>query len=186
MDTAAVLYSAAPSVIPKYCKKHTFLSGGLGGGVRMTGGLLERSLISGNAALNMGGGVYLVNGTVRNCVIVNNSADGAGGGVYIAAGSGVVQHCTIVGNNALGQGMGVFIAAGNGSLRNSIVRHNGIGYDACNTDIHQAAAQWPGAARILPRAGPATLMRTLCLMTLNGIQAFSWFAMYRRAAALSA
>ena len=117
--------------------KPTHVSGS-GGGLYMSGGLVERTLISGNASPTTGGGVRQTGGTLRNCIIVNNRADGSGGGVYLS-GSGTIEHCTISANTSQGSGTGVYLNGASATVKNSIICFNGIGYNECDGNIfHQS------------------------------------------------
>lgn len=125
---------------------------GYGGGIYLSGGLVDRCVITDNyARLNHGGGVYVTGtGIVRNSLIVNNVAgrvaneSNLAGGAYIASG-GRIENCSIVDNavsiaseNTGGVGApgmrGVQVAAG-GVLVNSIVWYN-----RDNNNVHRNVA----------------------------------------------
>ena len=70
-----------------------------GGGVRMFGGILENSLITGNTSKYKGGGVWVCKSgsmpiTIRNCTIVKNTRGGNGGGdgLYVKKSNDVEFH----------------------------------------------------------------------------------------------
>ncbi|MFH0908505.1 MAG: Ig-like domain-containing protein [bacterium] len=121
-------------------------SEGIGGGVLLSQGLVDRCVIVSNVAHcaqyyigSGGGGVYISGGILRSCLIRGNVADPTsmygesyGGGVECGYGSiGIVENCTIIGNYAsasyvtgsiYGGGGGVY--AQGGQVRNSIIFYN--------------------------------------------------------------
>ena len=77
---------------------------GMAGGVYLSAGCLENSLIYGNRCLWEGGGVFLRGGAVRNCTIVDNTASTRNGGGLYWSGSGsegiCLQNLIVTGNHA--------------------------------------------------------------------------------------
>lgn len=105
-----------------------------GGGVNLSGGIVERCLIVTNTTTSHrgGAGVYMTAGTLRNCVIVKNQASywsldrdpvtqyGKGGGVFMSGGR--VENCTLAGNYSIDKGAGLY--ATGGAVSNTIVYFN--------------------------------------------------------------
>ena len=77
-------------------------------------GLIDCCIIDNNTNLlhSVAGGVYMTDGRMENSLIYENSVDWDGGGLYYAG--GVVRNCTIADNIALRHGSGAF-CAGSGS-----------------------------------------------------------------------
>ena len=80
---------------------------GSGGGLYMSGGRVENTLVYGNYAQWSGGGVSFSGGHLRNCTFATNSvgreASSVGGGLHTsvqAIGSGSVENCIFYGNVA--------------------------------------------------------------------------------------
>ncbi len=79
-------------------------TGFYGGGVRITKGRLNNSIVSGNTA-DRGGGVALFNNAVMsNCLVLGNTATNTGGGVYVENSGGKVLNSTIADNVAFSAG----------------------------------------------------------------------------------
>jgi hypothetical protein len=105
-----------------------------GGGVSLSGGVVERCLIMTNTTTSHrgGAGVYMTAGTLRNCVIVKNQASywsldrdpvtqlGKGGGLFMSGGR--VENCTLAGNYSIDKGAGLY--ATGGAVSNTIVYFN--------------------------------------------------------------
>jgi hypothetical protein len=96
-----------------------------GGGVLMTGGLVQDCIVTNNVLGNqqLGNGVYMTGGTVSNCIVRNNSGgagSSSGGGIHATgATGGSILFCQIldnslgvVGTSQTGGGGGIFAAAG--------------------------------------------------------------------------
>ena len=70
-----------------------------GGGVYMTKGLVEDSLIWGNTTCEKGGGVCMEGGTLRNCTVVNNTSTMDNGCSGVRNSNGTVENCVMWNNN---------------------------------------------------------------------------------------
>ena len=85
-------------------KNHTLYYNGPGGGVYISAGRIENSLIKENVASKEGGGVYYEGGLVRNCTIVGNeTVESHGGGIYwkgSCSGQFGLQNLIVAGNRA--------------------------------------------------------------------------------------
>lgn len=117
-----------------------------GGGLRISGGTVERCLIAYNRG-GEGAGVRLYGGTVRNCLIVGNRADispNTGGGVYQS--DGTLQNCTVVGNHATLEGGGVYLSGSSARIRNSIIADN----SATTSDNLHRLAGWLEYSCVFP------------------------------------
>ena len=101
-----------------------------GGGVHMTGGLLDRCIVRGNSAAynkgkegsGYGGGIRQSGGTVRNCLVVDNYARSSGAGVRITGGT--LENCTIVRNGLNSLAVPGLRVENKPTIRNTIVRGN--------------------------------------------------------------
>lgn len=72
-----------------------------GGGVYISNGVIENSLVTGNGA-SIGGGIYRSGGKIINCTIVDNKSSTAGGGVHCENSKGAfIINCLFKGNEAL-------------------------------------------------------------------------------------
>jgi hypothetical protein len=114
-----------------------------GGGIRDQGPvslILNRDILSNNAATADGGGVSMENANntnwklmLNNTTVVNNHAGDAGGGVEEdGTGQVVINNSTIADNTCLNQGAGVWLdAIGNGTsvlnVTNSVISGNAAG-----------------------------------------------------------
>lgn len=100
---------------------------GSGGGAEAMYATFIRCRFYGNTATMFGGGVSLSGGLLQDCVVVGNRS-GWGGGC--ASAQSVIEGCTIVGNEALtgpqgfAQGGGVLVHSGNSTIRRSVVWGN--------------------------------------------------------------
>jgi len=96
------------------------------GGIKMSGGLLQFSVIASNEAgttVNaFAGGGRLSGGIIRNCIIYGNQSgtNGSTGGIYIEG--GIMESCTVTGNKGGTAGGG--ITAAGGAITNSIIWAN--------------------------------------------------------------
>ena len=113
-----------------------------GGGICMSGGLVERCILRKNTVSNgaahsdtanasgYGGGIFQTGGTVRNCLLYDNYALGSGnyparGGDAIEISGGTVENCTIVRNGTKNLGhSAVYATTKNTTIRNTIIRGN--------------------------------------------------------------
>ena len=121
----------------------------VGGGVYMTSskGLVTHCRIEGNSVAQnthcTGGGVRMSAGMLENSLVVGNKAtakgDRHGAGIY-ADGSAVVRNCTIVGNDARGNGGGVCLG-GSACLYNCAIYEN-----AAPNDVSDGSPNWYGNA----------------------------------------
>ena len=101
-----------------------------GGGVHMTGGLLDRCIVRGNSAAynkgkegsGYGGGIRQSGGTVRNCLVVGNYSRSSGAGVRITGGT--LENCTIVRNGLNSLAVPGLRVENKPTIRNTIVRGN--------------------------------------------------------------
>ena len=119
-----------------------------GGGIFMSGGLVERCVITNNcpAAKNkfvgLGGGVYVKGGTLRNCLVAGNRASVSGAGVYQTGGT--VEFCTVTANTGTGgSASGLFLNGAKASCRYNILDGNGAGVNSepnCNIAYTTAAS----------------------------------------------
>ncbi len=113
-------------------------------GVSMSGGTIDRCVISNNVtvrhASSRGGGVFMTGGTLSNSIIANNECSGSGGGVYNTLGK--VVNCLVYGNKGWGSGTGVY-QNGTGSLINLTVAGN-----VTNTTEVAAACHVTGKATV--------------------------------------
>ena len=126
-------------------------SNGNGGGVWMTGGRLERCVVTRNRGWIRGGGIYLTGGVIDRCRITTNrcgfNAAYSGGGIYMSGGvvrnsilndnqsgisaggggiylnGGVVENCTIA-HNVAGSSKGGGIYRNSGAATNCILYYN--------------------------------------------------------------
>jgi predicted outer membrane repeat protein len=110
--------------------------GTLGGGVALdaggtsVNGTFNRTLFSGNRAINHGGGIFSsAQEAYLNCTFSGNSAGnqgqtGEGGGIYHSGGETRLEHATIVSNTSNGVGGGVRIALSNPIIQFNIVANN--------------------------------------------------------------
>ena len=74
---------------------------GTGGGVFISAGTLQNSLIEGNKVNNAGAGVYQTGGTMEFCTIAGNTSTGSGGsGLYLNGSKAVARYNVIYGNGA--------------------------------------------------------------------------------------
>ncbi|MCQ2389262.1 MAG: right-handed parallel beta-helix repeat-containing protein [Kiritimatiellae bacterium] len=104
-----------------------------GGGIYMSGGTVDRCVVSNNwtqqtsnGYAQNGGGVYMDGGTLKNSLIVGNTCNNYGGGVFATAGESSetkVYNCTIVGNTARYAG-GLRVNHANVTVMDTIVRGN--------------------------------------------------------------
>lgn len=107
-----------------------------GEGIYMTGGLVERCVISRNGQKGYGsggaggtavggGGVYMTGGTMRNCLIYENLEVNGGSGVSISGGT--LENCTIANNrhrNSSSRSTGLYVFGKGAVIRNNIVWGN--------------------------------------------------------------
>ncbi|MBR1921990.1 MAG: PKD domain-containing protein, partial [Kiritimatiellae bacterium] len=110
---------------------------GMGGGICMTGGLVENCTITNNAAGASGAGVAMKGGTLRGCLVADNhgvysnastgnwtGGGGNGGGIYID-GAGTVENCVVSGNTRfITNTAGVYLNNAGAVLRNCLVTGN--------------------------------------------------------------
>ena len=108
-----------------------------GGGIRMDGGLVTRSVIRYNQAINTnpyGSGVRMLGGRLENCLVYRNGYSASnvassygdkGGGVSMEGAGCVVANCTIADNNGRSNG-GLFRKAGCGTVYNTLVYGNAL------------------------------------------------------------
>ena len=102
------------------------VTAGSGAGVRLDGGLLERSRIHDNYSYGNGGGLWLRdNGRVLNCLIYGNHSENNGGAITANSNSPKVQHCNFGGNTAATSSQAIYSSAGTPSYINCIVFGNG-------------------------------------------------------------
>lgn len=101
-----------------------------GAGVAMfsASGLLDRCEIVDNNAKNndgsLGGGVYMTQGWLDNSLVEGNSCAGGAGGVY-ADGASVIRNCTIVGNTSKAKnGGGLYVKGTAASVVNTVISGN--------------------------------------------------------------
>ncbi len=105
-----------------------------GGGARVSGGLLSRSLLAGNQSTR--GAIYQLGGVTADCLVSNNVAD-YGGGAY--PGGGVIDRCLFVTNQAVyGGGAAVFEGSDKGVIQNSLLIRNHSSYGGAIRLISQA------------------------------------------------
>jgi len=90
-----------------------------GGGVYLSGGLLQNCRISGNRAENGGGVYFYQGGAAQNCAIFMNTADQDGGGVYCNTG-GTNLNSIIYGNTAAG-GTNFYVYSSNAYFANCCI-----------------------------------------------------------------
>lgn len=99
-------------------------------GISMSGGTVDRCLITGNNTVkhgsSRGGGVYMTGGTLSNSIISFNECSGNGGGVYNTEGK--VVNCLIYGNIGWKNGTGI-AQNGKGKLINLTVTGNHTNQD---------------------------------------------------------
>ena len=101
-------------------------SPGSGAGIRVDGGVLERSRIRDNYSYGSGGGLWLRdNAIVRYCLVYGNHAEISGGAIHANSGSPKTYHCNIGGNTAADGGAAINNAAGTPQFVNCIVFGNG-------------------------------------------------------------
>ncbi len=114
-----------------------------GGGILMSGGLVERCIVASNIAYNTangsadGGGVYMTGGTISNTLIIGNIAytaagyagNSKGGGVFLG-GPGRLVNCTVVrnmiqkANGTATYGGGIYRSHAGSTIENGIIRYN--------------------------------------------------------------
>lgn len=70
--------------------------------------ILEKCIVTENAATGNGGGVYLYGGRILNSLVYNNNADGDGGAVYVDN-AGIVL-ASMLTNNSANNGAAVYLA----------------------------------------------------------------------------
>lgn len=117
-----------------------------GGGIYMSGGLVERCVITNNCPNNnlvgLGGGVYMTGGTLRNCLVAGNRASVSGAGVYQTGGTN--EFCTITANTGTGgTASGLFLNGAKAVCRYNILDGNGAGVASesnCNIAYTTAAS----------------------------------------------
>ena len=140
-----------------------FQSGELGGGVYLSGGTLENSLVYDNRVLGTGGagGVHNEGGTVRYCTIVNNRTNGdttcLSGYVQQTKSAAVAYNNIIVGNYKPGATVStgtcrtnLLDAAVSGYSLNFVAGIEDVGFvDAKNGDFHIASAASPAVGKAL-------------------------------------
>ncbi len=143
------------------------LSGGHGGGIRMTGSSnmrLENCTFARNQAAVNGGGVYCQNGAFTNCIIYYNRALGSGQDTYSTIGfANFAYSCSpdIAGGTANRTAAPGFVAAGSGYGTNSVPGNyrlqrgapGCIGKGTLLPWMTTAAIDLDGAARVSPEAG---------------------------------
>ena len=92
-----------------------------GGGIQMTGGILEYCVLSNNTAVGQGDGIYQEGGTNRFNRICRNSNSGRScAGVYIS--KGLMEGCEIDGNT----GADSTVAQTGGTVRNCFIHDNTV------------------------------------------------------------
>jgi len=72
----------------------------IGMGVEMTPGTLRNSLVVDNYSTSHGGGVYMTGGLVESCTIADNESAGTGDGGGLYATAGTILNTIIYGNTA--------------------------------------------------------------------------------------
>ena len=88
---------------------------GIVGGASISLGQISHSRFIGNTGLDGAGGVELTNGMIQNSVIVENISGRHGGGVY-AFGEIVIEQTLIANNSADNAGGGIFYSTAGGDL----------------------------------------------------------------------
>ena len=89
-----------------------------GGGIYMTGGVLESCLVAGNNCTgstkrhSQGGGIYATGGRIVNCTVTGNTSAGDGGGICIASGSPEIVNTIVIGNASSATGADFFVYDG--------------------------------------------------------------------------
>lgn len=119
-----------------------------GAGVYMVGGRISHCRIVNNrmdaASSNVGagGGVYMTAGSIDNSLVAGNGAAGYanigdGGGIYAYGSNIAIANCTIVGNSAANKHGGLYLSNGKISVANTVI--------ANNTAVN-ASPEWGGNA----------------------------------------
>ncbi len=101
-----------------------------GGGVAMSGGIIENSVISGNSA-SFGAGLYADSGTVRNCVFKRNNVRDFGTGALYLNGNKVYAYNNTLIDNAVNNGVGVQLQMSSSFATNMVVvlKSGSVGYE---------------------------------------------------------
>lgn len=115
-----------------------------GGGIYMTGGLVDRCLIASNTMIYTasdtahGGGIYMTGGTTRNCLITANQAERDGGAVY--ATGGLIESVTAAGNRSVQAGTvaGIYLSGVAPLVSNSVSYANDRIIDHLDVSVSEA------------------------------------------------
>ena len=115
------VYLSSADALVSHCVITNNSGNGAGGGIYMTSGKVENSLIARNrVGTNDGAGIWFAGGSLKNCTVVGNSSPAGkaiGGNLHYATTSGTIVNCLFAEATAAG-------AAGDGAPEWSIATGN--------------------------------------------------------------